>query len=239
MLLRLYCLQLFIFVLKVTESGSLIPPQWLQILLTVLHLIFLIIGFFLLLRIVEPAKTVVITFLVLAAILGYQTVTEPFRARRTFLATNVMTTTESKSVDIHHDVNGDMWLRNANGNDAFILFPAEDPANARIVIRNANQDPSGIQLNLFHLPVRSGWRYSIRFRARADRPRSIVVAFAQRHAPWSNLGLFQTVNLTPRWEEFEQIFTCLVDDPDASVHFDVGGSDVSVELSSVRFSKLL
>lgn len=45
--------------------------------------------------------------------------------------------------------------------------------------------------------------YTLRFEARADSPRSIVVNISQAHDPWANLGFAQTIELAREWKTFE------------------------------------
>jgi SAM-dependent methyltransferase len=104
----------------------------------------------------------------------------------------------------------------------------------RIAIREAKTKKSfDIQLNQSQLNVRAGRHYSVQFQARADRPRAIYVGVAEAHDPWAGLGMYKKFKLTSRWRKFEHEFMALANEDNARIHFDVGDSDISVELASV------
>jgi hypothetical protein len=130
-------------------------------------------------------------------------------------------------------------LRVAGGSEASLVFPPDDPELVRIEIRRA-ETKSGfdIQLNQPRLKVKSNHRYTIAFRARADRPRSIVLGFSMAHEPWSGIGLYKRIKLTPEWQSFQEDFIATADDDNARIHFDAGDSDIPVELSSVSLRGL-
>jgi len=75
----------------------------------------------------------------------------------------------------------------------------------------------------------------VTFRARADRPRRIGINAGQAHKPWRNLGLSRDVKLTTDWKTFRAGFAASASDDDARVTFQVGGSNIAVELSGVQF----
>jgi hypothetical protein len=78
----------------------------------------------------------------------------------------------------------------------------------------------------------------VEFRARADRSRRIGVGFARAHEPWTSLGLYLKLNLTPEWQTFHQEFLASADDDKARIHFDLGGRNIGVELTSVTLQKV-
>ena len=124
-------------------------------------------------------------------------------------------------------------LRTAAGNVAHLEFPSDQPDTVRIAIAKATTEPSwDIQVNQPHLAAKSGCRYAIEFRGRADGPRSMIVGFARAHEPWSGLGLYKEIPLTPEWQSFQEEFTAVADDHNGRIHFDLGGSGISVELSA-------
>jgi hypothetical protein len=130
-------------------------------------------------------------------------------------------------------------LRVAGGNVANLVFPPGDVDAVRVAIEKA-QTPVAfdIQLNQPELTVRAKQRYSVRFRGRADGARKIFVGFSKAHDPWTGLGLYKEVELTAQWRDFEAEFEAESDEKNARIHFDVGGSGVSVELSSVGLRSL-
>ena len=130
-------------------------------------------------------------------------------------------------------------LRVSDGNIAHLVFPPDNPDMVRIAITKAEtRTPYDIQLNQPRLKVKAGHRYLVNFLARADSPRSICYGFAKGHAPWTNLGFYNQIELTSEWQNFEGNFIAEEDENNGRIHFDVGGSDVSVELSSVTLRNL-
>lgn len=125
-------------------------------------------------------------------------------------------------------------LRFEKGNVAKLVFPPDDPDGVRIAIEKAETKTSfDIQLNQPNLSVKSNQRYTLYFRARADSPRSIIVGFAKNHKPWTNLGLYSKIELTSEWQSFKEDFTATGSDNNGRIHFDLGGSDISIDLSGV------
>ena len=130
------------------------------------------------------------------------------------------------------------WLRVAGGGAAELEFPADQSDAVRVTIGKAPPAIYDIQLNQPHLAVRSGLRYALGFRARADRARSLYVGFAQAHEPWAGLGLHARVALSPEWQYFEESFIAEADDANGRIHFDAGDSPVSFEVASVTLRTL-
>ena len=137
------------------------------------------------------------------------------------------------------DPGGHDWirlLRVAEGGAARLAFAADNPDLVRIEIDKIGSDTSwDIQLNLPRLKVAAKHRYALTLLVRADAPRAIGVGFAQGHAPWSNLGFYERFDLTPEWQSWERSFVATADEESARIHFDVGESDTSVEISAVAF----
>jgi hypothetical protein len=130
-------------------------------------------------------------------------------------------------------------LRAVGGNQADLVFPADDLERVRIDIRKAKTRTDwDIQLNRQGLHVTSNQRYAVQFRARADRSRRIGVGFARAHEPWTSLGLYLKLNLTPEWQTFHEEFLASADDDKARIHFDLGGRNIAVELTSVTLQKV-
>jgi hypothetical protein len=134
-----------------------------------------------------------------------------------------------------------LWLlRVAEQNVAHLEYRADTPGRFRIAIAQAGTTPVyDIQLNCPLWKVDSSKAYRLRFRARADQPRSIMVGFSKAQEPWTNLGLYRTVHLSPEWQSFEQDFVAIADDNNARIHFDVGGCGISVEVSVVTLHSSL
>ncbi|MBX3438091.1 MAG: glycosyltransferase [Planctomycetaceae bacterium] len=127
------------------------------------------------------------------------------------------------------------YLRVAEGNQAQLIQSGENPDVLRIqILRNASSATYDTQLNLPKLKVQESERCILSFRARADAPREVSLGFAMGRSPWNGLGLHERISLTNEWQPFEREFVVTADEHDARIHFDLGGSDVSVELDAVR-----
>jgi glycosyltransferase involved in cell wall biosynthesis len=129
-------------------------------------------------------------------------------------------------------------LRLDEGNHARLLASGL-PNSIRLAIDELGAGAeSQIQINLPYHPVTAGQRYAVSFRARADEPRTIDVGFAAAHAPWTGLGLYQSIALITEWRDFELEFTPASDDANARVHLDVGGASPSLEVAGISLRTL-
>jgi SAM-dependent methyltransferase len=125
-------------------------------------------------------------------------------------------------------------LRVAGNNAARMVRSPECPDVVRVAIEKAESESSfDIQLNLPRLEIRADHRYELRFKARADRARSLFVGVAQAHEPWSGLGMYRKIDLTSEWQGFDEVFLAAADESNARIHFDLGGSNIPVEISSL------
>jgi glycosyltransferase involved in cell wall biosynthesis len=126
-------------------------------------------------------------------------------------------------------------LRVGEGNEAHVIYPRHDHEMVCIGISRVNtKETWDIQLNRPGIPVESGKRYAVTFRARAGRPRTIAVGFAKAYDPWSSLGFYREFRLEPEWQTFQEEFTALEDDDNTRIHFDLGGKNVGVDLTTVK-----
>jgi len=90
------------------------------------------------------------------------------------------------------------------------------------------------QLNCTGLPSRKGQYRTLSFRARAEKPGTIEVAFRQGKAPWANLGLSATVRVGEDETEHRYTFACTADDDEARVSFVVGQAVNTITLRDVH-----
>ena len=132
------------------------------------------------------------------------------------------------------------WRLNVqDGSLAELSFPDENSDRVRIEIKNARTKVLWhVQLNESRISVRQGRSYSLTFTVRADRPRRIIAAVSRNHEPWDNLGLYEDVELASQWQKSRLDFVAVATDDNARIHFDVAGSDSSVELSDVKLLSL-
>jgi glycosyltransferase involved in cell wall biosynthesis len=130
------------------------------------------------------------------------------------------------------------WRLSVEGDNAAILeFPEGQIGVVRLAIQAASTKVRWhVQLNNEWLSVSANQRYELRFRARADAPRSIAVAVSKAHDPWDSLGLYREIQLVPDWQNFTFGFVASATDDKARIHFDAGGTAVSVELGDVALN---
>jgi MoaA/NifB/PqqE/SkfB family radical SAM enzyme len=128
---------------------------------------------------------------------------------------------------------GSAWLlRVAGDNAAHLRGGGEGPL--RVVLEKlGSRVMHDVQLNRLHLEVREGRAYDVRFSARADVPRRAGVGVARAREPWSNLGFYQEVRLTPAWAEWHHTFVARSNEGNARLHFDVGAAGGAVEVRDV------
>lgn len=77
---------------------------------------------------------------------------------------------------------------------------------ARLRVRQTGAASWHVQFNHPGLNLSSNGIYTFSFRARADRPRRIVVSAMQAHAPWQEAGLQTDVQLEPQWHMYSFTF---------------------------------
>lgn len=130
-------------------------------------------------------------------------------------------------------------LRVAEENVASLVFPPDQSDLVRVEITQAHSAPRyDIQLNLPHLRVKADHRFRITFRARADRPRTICAGLAKTESPWSGLGYYQPIELTPDWKTCDEDFFVESTEENARILFDLGTELPSVEIASVTLRSL-
>ena len=117
---------------------------------------------------------------------------------------------------------------------AALVRDADRPGVLRVEIYSA---PTGtawhIQLADRGLPVTRGDTLAVRFRARADHPRSIVVAVARARPPWTNLGLRDTITVDTLWRDYDIPAVVAATHPWARLTFDLGTESPSVEFRNI------
>ena len=125
------------------------------------------------------------------------------------------------------------WLRDEPPNVA--QFTLNESGVARVeIVRSVTSVPFDIQLNLSYFQIQKDENYQIQFEARSDRPRMASVGVARGYKSWSGLGFYNKVQLTPEWKTFHRTFKASGSEALSRIHFDLGGNDASVEISSVK-----
>jgi hypothetical protein len=107
-------------------------------------------------------------------------------------------------------------------------------SSVKIAISQADSTGWHIQFRLSGLKVVKGRYYTLTFRAKASKARSISLNVGQADNPWGNLGLQRTVKLSDQWQEFRAGFAASKSEDNARVVFQVGGSQTTVELADIK-----
>ena len=123
-------------------------------------------------------------------------------------------------------------FRQDSGCAARLTHLRDDPPWVRVEIERMSNAAFDVQVNVPFYPLTANRRYVLRFEARSDRPRAIYAGVAAAHAPWSGLGLYALVQLTPEFQVFEFEFEVSAGDSNARLHFDLGGDTSPVELAA-------
>lgn len=125
-------------------------------------------------------------------------------------------------------------LETHEGSTATLLHSPTTQGEMRVRVSSlTGHVPWYVKVNQVAFEIASGRSYVLSFRARADAPRQIAGAVGQRGPPWETLGLYQVVDLTTEWTPHELRFTAAATESNARVSFDLGFSDVPVDLADV------
>jgi hypothetical protein len=126
-------------------------------------------------------------------------------------------------------------------NEAALVSSRESPDREvlRVDIKKSGTQTSWhIQLSQAPFKVESHHRYRLTFRARADGTRNVFLGFARNHDPWSDLGLYKSLDLNPGWQSFQEEFVATADDDNARIFFDLGGNAISPEFADVKLYRI-
>lgn len=127
-------------------------------------------------------------------------------------------------------------LRLVTQNPARATLASGTDGSTKVDIESTGGDEAWrIQLRSSGVAIRSKERYRLSFRARAEKARTIVVTVSQNRSPWQAVGLFTKVDLTSEWQDYRFEFQGKIDEADALLRFNLGGSDVAVEIADVIF----
>lgn len=90
-----------------------------------------------------------------------------------------------------------------------------------------------------HVPlgnISKGEKIGISFEAKADRERTADVAAILIATP-TNLGLYQTLDLTEDWKSFEFKFDCAEEGSQPAISFNLGNDDAPVEIRKFAITR--
>jgi hypothetical protein len=109
-------------------------------------------------------------------------------------------------------------------NGAKMTVTSEDAggrASARLSIQTITNQVWNLQFGQNCAIARDRF-YTVRFRAKSDKPALIDLGVSMAHAPWDNLGLATSARLTDQWQEFTYGFAASAGDENARIAFSVG-----------------
>lgn len=115
---------------------------------------------------------------------------------------------------------------------------SDGPAGRRAVkisVRKLTGTDWHVQFNQAGFALKAGGIYTLRFRAKADRPLAVTAAIGRGHNPWQNLGLQVRTPLSTDWRQFEYVFVAKAADEEARVGLtNLGAQQAAVWLADVE-----
>ena len=130
------------------------------------------------------------------------------------------------------------WLfSTCDGTLAGLSYPSRNLKRVRVTIdERGAADPGSVQAQKVGYSVTSGRRYRLTFEARAEAGRPVSVGVSLGDPPFHRLGLYQQFRAGRDWQTFEFEFTATGTSERARVHFDLGQSDITVDVGDVSLS---
>ena len=120
--------------------------------------------------------------------------------------------------------------------EAVLTFLDRVPEGMRIDFgRLPELKSSQVRLRSQPRELKAGAKYQVSFRIRSDKPREVIFTVREAQEPWTNLGLYGVIPAKEKWQSITREFTAKADASNAVWAFDLGGSDVPVELADVSF----
>lgn len=108
-----------------------------------------------------------------------------------------------------------------------------DPMGIRVISETIeSSEPWKVRLRGQSQLVQAASEYEVRFRARAERPHPVSLAFYQVFGSPEIMSQYQTVAVTEKWQEHRLVFTMTKTD-DAALSFQLGSAAGWVELADV------
>ena len=126
------------------------------------------------------------------------------------------------------------WHLEQHGGCRMTATRLEDQTGVRLGIESINETNWHLMLKQAPLKIEGGGYYTLMFRARADKPRSIGYSVGQDRDPWGTLGLSGQAELSTEWREFRAGFVARADEDRTRLAFSVGADEASVELADAR-----
>lgn len=136
------------------------------------------------------------------------------------------------------DVRDSIWRLDAQpGNEATLELPPDRLSEIRVAIARADTGPAWhIHLQQSRIPVEPQQQYTLRFRYRAEAPRTIGIGYTQGHPPWEAIGFYRVFEATTAWQDFVQTFSVDAADDNTQISFHLAGSAADVVIADVSLS---
>ena len=120
--------------------------------------------------------------------------------------------------------------------EAVLTFLDRVPEGMRIDFgRLPELKSSQVRLSSQPMELKAGAKYQVSFRIRSDKPREVIFTVREAQEPWTNLGLYGVIPAKEKWQSITREFTAKADASNAVWAFDLGGSDIPVELADLSF----
>jgi len=130
------------------------------------------------------------------------------------------------------------WLLyTSEGSLAHLVYETPDLETIRVNIDAlGGEDGWAVQVSKRGFVIVEGREYRVSLRARAPVSRPVALGVGLAGAPWSGLGFYQALMLTPEWQRLEFSFLATGASDMARVHIDLGGTPESVELADLSLT---
>lgn len=111
--------------------------------------------------------------------------------------------------------------------------------NNRLVFKPEKIGEKTWEPQFFHLglALKGATPYSVKFRARSDKPQKVSLTSVQMNSPWTNLGLNQSIDLTTEWKDFSFVFVPPFDEPKARVGIAYVEAGTTIEFDDFFFAE--
>ncbi|HEY5482869.1 MAG TPA: hypothetical protein VIK31_03530, partial [Propionibacteriaceae bacterium] len=119
------------------------------------------------------------------------------------------------------------------GDATYAANTALESGTARINVTAAAGQPGYLSL-LHSVSLTSGTKYTLSFRARADRPLTMSLSLAKWSSPWNAWANFDSAVLDTSWRTFELPGTSSGTDPAAMLRIMLGGQVGTVWIDDVK-----
>ncbi|MBY0586619.1 carbohydrate binding domain-containing protein [bacterium] len=108
-----------------------------------------------------------------------------------------------------------------------------DPSRIRVVIDEPGSETWAVNVIFPTEPFQKGIKYKVAARLRGDKARVITLAASKNGPPFSSVGLYRQLELTPSAKDFEVEFEGSSTQDPSRIYFDLGAHHGNVEVESL------